>query len=67
MMKNFMISGSFTWGMVLNEDPGGSVTMPFLGDDVVYDGRPTSGRRRVSNLSPGTPTRCGWGPRKIGV
>jgi hypothetical protein len=29
MMKNYMISGSPTWGTELDEDPGGSDTMPF--------------------------------------
>jgi hypothetical protein len=43
MMKNFMISGSLTRGMELDEDPGVSDTMPFPGEDAVmtfYDGRP---------------------------
>jgi hypothetical protein len=43
MMKSFMILGSLTWGMELDEDPGRSNTMPFPGEDtvmMVYDGRP---------------------------
>jgi hypothetical protein len=43
MVKSFMISGSPTWGTKLNEDPGGSNTMPFPGEDVVtvvYAGSP---------------------------
>jgi hypothetical protein len=70
MMKNFMILGSLTWGMELEEDSGGSDTMPFPWEDVVmtvYNGCPPPGRHRVTNLSPGTSTRCGWGPRNIRV
>jgi hypothetical protein len=43
MMKNFMISGSLTRGMELDEDSGVSDTMPFPREDAVmtfYDGRP---------------------------
>jgi hypothetical protein len=42
MMKSFMISGSLTRGMELDEDPSGSDAMPFPGEDVVmtvYGGR----------------------------
>jgi hypothetical protein len=56
MMKNFIISGSLTLGMELDEDPGGSDTMPFPREDaimMVYDAPPL-GRRRMSNLSPRT-------------
>jgi hypothetical protein len=52
MMKSFMILGSLTWGMELDEDPGRSNTMPFPGEDtvmMVYDGRPPPGRHRVFN------------------
>jgi hypothetical protein len=35
MMKSFMILGSLTWGMELDEDPGRSNTMPFPGEDTV--------------------------------
>jgi hypothetical protein len=50
MMKNFMISGSLTWGMEPDEDPGGSDTMPFPKEDAVmtvYDRRPTKEVLRV--------------------
>jgi hypothetical protein len=70
MIKNFMVSGSLTRGMELDEDLDGSDAMPFPGEDMVmmaYDGHPPSGRCHITNLSPGTPTRCGWGPRNIGV
>jgi hypothetical protein len=43
MTKNFMISGSLTRGMELDEDPGGSDVMPFPGADtimMIYDGCP---------------------------
>jgi hypothetical protein len=53
------------------EDPGGRDMTPFPWEDAVmpfYDGHPPPpGRRRVSNLSPATPTRCGWGHEDIGV
>jgi hypothetical protein len=35
MMKNFMISGSLTRGMELNEVPDESDTIPFLGEATV--------------------------------
>jgi hypothetical protein len=44
--------------------------MPFLRENGVmsiYDGRPPPGKRRVSKLSPGPPTHCGWGHGGIGV
>jgi hypothetical protein len=34
---------------------------------MVYDGCPPPGRHHVSNLSLGTPTRCGWRPRNTRV
>jgi hypothetical protein len=43
MMKSFMISGSPTWGMELDEDPNRSDTMPFPKEKkivVVYGGCP---------------------------
>jgi hypothetical protein len=70
MMNNFMISGSLSRGMELNEDPDRSNTRSFHGEDVVmmvYVGRPPIGQHHVSNLSPRTPTRSGWGPRNTGV
>jgi hypothetical protein len=63
-MKNFMISGSLTQGMELDEDLGGSDTMPFPRENtvmMVHDGRPPLGRRHVSKLSFRPPTHCGWG------
>jgi hypothetical protein len=70
MMKSFMIPGSLTQGMELDEDPGGSDTMPFLREDVVmtvYGGRPPQRRHCVSTLSPGALTHCGWGHGDKGV
>jgi hypothetical protein len=64
MMKSFMILGSRTCGMELGKDRGGSDMMPFHREDAVmilYGGRPSPRRRRVSTLSPGAPTHCGWG------
>jgi hypothetical protein len=43
--------------------------MPFPNEDTVmmiYDGHPSLGTRRASNLSPGTPTHCSWGARTQG-
>jgi hypothetical protein len=68
MMKSFMISGSLTRGMELDQNPGRSDMMPFPREDIVmtvYDGRPPPGRRHVSKLSTGTLTRCGWGHRGV--
>jgi hypothetical protein len=59
MMKNFMASGSITRGMELDE---GDVT-PFPVEDtamMIYDGCPSLGMHRVSNLSPRTPTCYSW-------
>jgi hypothetical protein len=42
--------------------------MPFPGEDAVmtiYDGRPSSVVRRMSNLSPRTPTCYGWGRKDV--
>jgi hypothetical protein len=65
MMKDFMTSGSLTQGKELEEDPGGRDTTSFPREDAVitvYNGHPPPGRRRMSNLSLGTKTRCpqGW-------
>jgi hypothetical protein len=41
-----MTSGSLTWGVELIEDPGGSNTIPFPGENIVmmvYGGRPPTG------------------------
>jgi hypothetical protein len=70
MMRSFMTSESITWSAELNEGPDESNTTPFPEENAVmtaYGGRPPSGRRRVSNLSPRAPTRCGWGHRGSGV
>jgi hypothetical protein len=59
MMKSFMISGSPTRGAELGENPGGSDTMPFTGENAimtVYGGRPPPGWHCMSKLSPGPPT-----------
>jgi hypothetical protein len=59
MMKNFMISGSLTRAMELDEVPDGSNTMPFPRENAVmmiYDGCSPLGRCRMSNLSPATLT-----------
>jgi hypothetical protein len=61
MMKNFMTSGSLTRDKEPKGDSGGGGTTPFLDEEVVmmvYDGCSPTERRRVSNLSPGTLTRC---------
>jgi hypothetical protein len=66
MMKSFMIFGSFTRGMELNEDLCRSDTMPFPGEDTVmtvYGGHFPLERCRVSKLSHGPPTHCSWGRR----
>jgi hypothetical protein len=65
MMKSFMISGSLTRGMELDEDPSGSDAMPFPGEDAVmtvYGGRLPLERRHVSKLSPG-PNSLWFGTR----
>jgi hypothetical protein len=64
MMKNFMASVSLARGMEVDEVPDEGDTMTFPGEDVVmaiYDGRPSPGMRRMSNMSLGAPARCGWG------
>jgi hypothetical protein len=70
MMKNFMISGSLTRGMELDEVPDEGDTTPFPGKDAVmmmYNGRPLVGMCCMSNLGPGTPTRYGWGHEGVGM
>jgi hypothetical protein len=70
MMRSIITSGSLTWGVVLDENLGGSDMMPFpmqIAVMMVYGGRPPSGRRRTSNLSPRAPTRCDWGHEGSGV
>jgi hypothetical protein len=47
-----------------HNQPDGSDTTSFLEENVVmmlYGGRPSSGRCRVSSLSPGAPTHYSWG------
>jgi hypothetical protein len=56
MMRSFMTSVSLTWGVELDEGPDGSHTMPFHEENavmMVYEGRPLSGRRRMSSPTPG--------------
>jgi hypothetical protein len=51
-MKKFMVSGSLTRGMELDEVPNKDDVMPFLGEDAVkmiYDGRPLLGMHCVCN------------------
>jgi hypothetical protein len=70
MMKHFMVLRFLTRGMKLDEDLGGSNTMPFPREDaviLVYDGCPPPGRHRVSKLSPGPLTCCSWGHRCVKV
>jgi hypothetical protein len=73
MMKSFMISGSPTWGMGLDEDSGRSDVVPFPEENaimMVYDGSPPPppGRSCVSKLSPRTPDSLRlavWGHRGV--
>jgi hypothetical protein len=68
--KSFMISGSLTRGTELEEDPGGSDTMPFPREDAimtVYGGRPPPRRCHMSTLCPRASTHCGWGHGDRGV
>jgi hypothetical protein len=70
MMKSFMILGSPTRVTGLNEDLGGSFTMPFPGENVVmmvYGGCPPPGRHRMSKLRLRPQTHCGWGRGGTGV
>jgi hypothetical protein len=70
MIKSFMILRSLTRGTKLDEDPGGSDTMPFPKEDAVmtvYGGRPPPRRCHVSTMSPGDLTNCGWGHGYPGV
>jgi hypothetical protein len=56
--------------MLLDEVPNEGDTMPFPGEDVVimiYDGHPSPGMHCMSNLSPRTLARCGWGRRDAGM
>jgi hypothetical protein len=67
MMKSPMISRSPTRGAELDEDPGGSNTVPFPGENTVitvYGGRRPRGTDRVSKLSPEPLTHYGWGARR---
>jgi hypothetical protein len=61
-MKNFMTSGSVTRDKEPEEDPSERGTTPFPGEDavmMVFNGRPSSSRSCVSNLSHGTLNRYG--------
>jgi hypothetical protein len=68
--ESFMISGFLTQGTELEEDPGGSDTMPFPREDAimtVYGGCPPPRRCHMSTLWPRASTRCGWGHGDTGV
>jgi hypothetical protein len=70
MMKNFMASGSLTWGMEVDEVPDEGSATHFPGADVVmviYDGHPSLGVRHMSDLDPGTLAHCGRGCRDAGI
>jgi hypothetical protein len=63
MMRCFKTLGTLTWGAKLEKGPNGSDMMAFHEENTimtVYRGRLLSGRRHMSNLSPRTPTCCGW-------
>jgi hypothetical protein len=69
MMRNFMTSGSLTWGAKLDEGPNGSDTTPFWGKcypDSLWR-TPPLGRCCVSSLSPRAPTQYTWGHGCSGV
>jgi hypothetical protein len=70
VMRSFMTSGSLTWCAELDENPGGSDTTPFPGENAlmaVYGGRLPLGRCHVSNLIPRASARCGRGYGSSGV
>jgi hypothetical protein len=57
-------------GMEVDEVPDEGNTMPFPGEEAVmmiYDGRPPPGMCCVSYPSLGTPARCDWGRRNMGM
>jgi hypothetical protein len=59
-----MTSWSLTWGAELDKVLNGSNTMSFPRNNIVvpfYGGRPSLGRRRVSNLIPRPLTHSVWG------
>jgi hypothetical protein len=68
MIKNFMVLGSLTQGMEVDEVPDeGDMTL-FLGEDVVmtiHDERPSLGMRRVSNPSLVTQVVVAGGCRNV--
>jgi hypothetical protein len=56
--------------MEVDKVPNEGDTTPFPREDAVmtiYDGRPSSGMRHVSNPSLGTLARCGWGRGNAGM
>jgi hypothetical protein len=66
LMKNFMATGSLSWGMEVNEAPIKDDVMPFPGEDAVlmiFRRQPSSEKCHVLDLSTGTPSRydLGWG------
>jgi hypothetical protein len=70
MMRSFMTTGSLTCSAELNEGPDGSDTLSFPKVNAVmtvYGRWPSSGRHRVSSLSPWTPTHCSRGHGGLGL
>jgi hypothetical protein len=70
MMENFMTLRSLTQDKESDEESCGRGVTLFSGEDAVmmiYEGYPPPRRHRMSNLSLETPTRCGQGPRNIGM
>jgi hypothetical protein len=70
MMRSFITSGTFIWGVELDEGPNGSDMTPSPeknADMTVYGGCLQSRRRCASSLCPRTPTHCSWGHRGLGV
>jgi hypothetical protein len=63
-MMSFLILRSLTRGMELVKDPGGSNTMPLLGEDaimMVYGGRPHQGGVACLPKAPGARLIVVWG------
>jgi hypothetical protein len=62
--------GSLTQDRGLEGDPCGGSATPFHGEEaivMVYNGCLPFGRCRISKLSHGTLTRCGYGPGNAGL
>jgi hypothetical protein len=70
MMKNLMTLGSLTRDKEFEEDQCGRDMIPVPKEEavmMVYGGRPPPGWCRMSDLSPGTPTRYGQEPKNKGM